>query len=543
MNLHLIQNAEMVETHKNLIKRSRYLEFEFHTLFLKLDDFISPYFEQNVIPSEENGYKDFLIKFEGLLNQCREANLHLPVIDNILDRNNVIFDEKLRLDYVDYSVFKIIHNFFNGVKQTLSGVASKTAKIIKEIDDFMIKAFDKNNENISGVDTEVFAYIIRKQMRLIIPKYEKWLGVMPVLPENPTAEDFNGYKKDMEYLNQYISSLIEVRKKVKETLDIHASDILLNDLDILLGERMVGILEVTDLNSLRGSKYGEAPITYSHIERAVIARSYTDLMFRYTGRNLESAKVHQDRIAYMQYFLEKEVCGVNAGTQMVEKIRNDLKLSFQKGSDGTEEGNKKFEALTLEYHKQMSAYDFAEKQINNTTPYSDALNTTHKRILALVTAIYKEFGYAIYHNPRLLENLSSYRLRFSGFFVYQHPNVDLNTHKVTKPFHINDGVMERHILESLCNMSFDPLTFEDIIGILDKKYRKSVELFTLMGDLERGASTILSNLRDAIESTETLTEKSDELKGIVKDLGHTAKRFERLLNTTHDNKRILRRNV
>lgn len=542
MNLHLIQNAETVETHKNLIRRSRYLEFEFHSLFLNLGDFIAPYFEQNVIPSNENGYKDFLPKLETLLNHCREANLQIPVVNNFLDYNNLIFDKDKQQDFTDFAMFRIIHDFFSGIKRVLTGLSLRTKGIIKEVDDFIGSSFNKNNENITGVDTEVFAYTIRKQVRSNIARYEKWLGNMPVLPENPTAEDLESFKEDIEYLQKYINSLVATRNEVKENLDTYVTDILANDKGIILGERMVEILEQTNLNSLSGSKYHENVIPYSHIERAVIARSYSDLMFRGIGRSLEKAVMHQDRIAYLQYFLEKEICGDNVSTRSVDNTLIEIQKLYEAGSDGTEEGNKKFDTIAKEYHKQMNAYAFAETHRSNTTPYSESLNAEHKHILALVTAIYKEFGYAIYHNPRYIEHFSAYRLRLSSFFVYQYPNSDLLSHKATKPFHFGDGVIERHVLESLCNLSFDPLTFSDIIGILDKKYRKSVELMTTLKEFKHDTSKVIAGFRSTLEALNELPEKSKELQGIANDLKYTTNRLERVLNTAHDKHQHLRSN-
>lgn len=542
MNLYLIQNTETVEKHKNLIRHSRYLEFEFHSLFLNLGDFIAPYFEQNVIPSNENGYKEFLPKLETLLNHCREANLQIPIINNLLDRNNQIFDKDKQQDYIDFAMFKIIHDFFSSVNRLLTGLSLRTKRIIKEIDDFIGKTFNKNNKNISGVDTEVFAYTIRKQIRSNVARYENWLGDMPVLPESPTAEDLESFKGDIEYLQKYVNSLITVRNEVKENLDTYATDILASNRGIVLGERMVDILEQTDLNSLSGSKYQENVIPYSHIERAVIARSYTDLMFRGIGRSLEKGLMHQDRIAYLQYFLEKAICGDNISIQSVDNTLIEIQKLYEAGSDGTEEGNKKYATITQEYHKQMNAYAFAETHRNNTTLYSECLNAEHKHILALITAIYKEFGYAIYHNPRYIENFSAYRLRLSAFFVYQYPNSNLLAHKATKPFHFGDGVIERHVLESLCNLSFDPLTFSDIISILDNKYRKSVELMSTLKEFKHDTSKVIDSFRDTLEALNELPEKSNELQGITNDLKVTTNRLERALNTAHSKHQHLRSN-
>ena len=476
MLLQLIKDEETVSKHKDLIKRLRYLEFEFHTLTFKLNDFIAPYFEKKVIPSKENGYEDFLPKLQELLRDFSDAKLLTPYIEDVQGKYFKVLTKRGAREYIDYAFYTIINDIFKTAYTKIVQVASTAKRIIKDIEGFTDDFTEDSWDNVSDVGYLDFKSTVQSRIRFKIVGYElDWLGTLPILPPKLSKEGVTAFKVEIEYLLQYTTELKQVFKEVQYDLDDNADRVFHKTYNFNLADRMVDLLEHMDVNTLTGMSYDE-PISYSHLERVIVARTYSDLLLRGIGKSKEKGQVHLDRIKYLQYFLEKELGHDNMNTRMHEIAIEEVQTRYANTLEDFED----FKTVEKEYFRQMEAFNFASEQADNTTDYTEILDPTQQRILALLSALYKEYGHAIYHNTRYLEYFASFRTRLSRFFIYQHPRLNVEKQTAIFPFHIDDGVIERYLVETTFKNAFNLLTVSDILGIADRKYRKSSETIKVL---------------------------------------------------------------
>lgn len=476
MLLQLIKDEETVSKHKDLIKRLRYLEFEFHTLTFKLNDFIAPYFEKKVIPSKENGYEDFLPKLQELLMEFSNAKLLTPYIEDVHGRYFKVLTKRGAKEYIDYSFYTIINDIFKTVWTKVMQVAATAKRIIKDIDALTANFTEDFENTISEAEYSVFKSDTQRNIRFKLVRYElEWLGTLPILPSTLSKEGVADFKTEIEYLLQYATELKQVFKAVQYDLDDNADNLLHDTYNFSLDDRMTDLLKHTDVNIIAGMSYDE-PISYSHLERVIVAQSYSDLLLRGIDKSKEKGKAHLDNVSYLQYFLEKELGHDNMNTRMREIAIEEVQTRYANTLSDSED----FEIVEKEYFRHMEAFNFASDQAENTTGYTEILDPTQQRILALLSALYREYGCAIYHNTRYLEYFASFRTRLSRFFVFHHPRLSVELQTAVFPFHIRDGVIERYLVESAFEISLDPLTVSDILGIVDRKHRKSAEVIKVL---------------------------------------------------------------
>lgn len=480
MSLQVFKDEETIARHKDLMKRLRYLEFEFSTLTLKTGNFIAPYCEQKVIPSDENGYKAFLPKFKQLLTDFVGDNFMTPYIEDFERKNFRIFFKSGVRDYYDYVVFSIIKDFPNTVTQKLLQIKASIKRIVRVTENFSKEAFDPETKPLP--DEEYFEYVnsIAKVVHTNLKKYQdNWLGELPSLPPNQDKDAIGLFKADYTDLLQYIDTLLETRREIATLLDGDAREIM-QGWGISIDDRMMEILNKTHGDLLAFAPYGEGK-SFSHLERSLVARVYGDSLIGGIERCKKKARQHLDNILYLQYHLEKSLGYDNLFTRLRENFLHELEQQYTEGFKGQDD-SEKFEEITKEYYRHTDAMNFSKNQRYSTVRYSEILGSEQNQILSLLSAFYTECGNAIYHNPRLLEYFVEYRTRISRFFTYQHPNANIQKQTAIFPFHIGDGVIERYLVESIYKTSFDPLTVSDILLISDKKYRRGIEVMYLKSE-------------------------------------------------------------
>lgn len=499
MNFQRIRDEEIVLKHKDLIKRLRLLEFDFHTLFLNRGTIIAPYYEQMVIPSEENGYSLFLLDLQTLLREMEESGFMYKYVIGLREHYSRAFTQRGAREYIDYSLFNIITHVFTGFSINLAKMTGGTKKILKAIESLDIK----ETTDISPQEHKsMYQDIIR-----LLPYYsEEWLGQLPLMESPLTIEKVQSVTEDYEHLLTYFRGLSTVRKDTAQELEDNSLFILHNK-GINLDQRMKEILNDAELHQLEQHSYS-TPIQYSTIERAVVATSYLDILLKGVRRDIKQAEVHSDRILEMQAYLEIQLGYTNYFTKLHERHMLDLEeaLNVARENDDKEE----IERLRKKLDAKYDARDFAYAQIENKIPYAENLDEKQQLILALLASIYREYGQMIYHNPQRLEFYADYSLRASKLFVQFHPKAHNEGYSEVFPFHIRDGVIERYLVESICNYNFKPLTMSDVLTILGKKNHKSEKVFDSYMRLQSATNKALDSYLDITQDLNSLKEDLHE---------------------------------
>lgn len=499
MNFQRIRDMETVEKHKGLIKRLRYLEFDFHTLILNRGNIITPYYEQMVIPSQENGYTVFLLDLQTLLREMEEEGFMYSTVKRLREQYSRAFTQRGAREYIDYALYNIITQVFTGFTINLAKMTGGTKKILKAIEGLDI-------EETLSISPQEHQSMYQDIIRLLPHYSEEWLGKLPLMESPLTAEIVQSVTEDYEYLLTYFKGLSDVRKQVVQKLEDN-SLVILSDRGIKLDQRMKEILDDANLHQLTNHSYSE-PVQYSTIERAVVATSYLDNLHSGIKRDIGQSVVHSDRILEMQANLEVQLGYTTYFTQLHLRHIRELEeaLIIARGNGNKEE----VERLQKKLDAKYDARDFAYAQIENKILYAENLADKQQLILALLASIYKEYGSMIYHNPHNLEFYADYSLRVSKLFVQFHPKADNKGHSDIFPFHIRDGVIERYLVESICRYKFKPLTMSDVLLIMGKKNRKSEKIFNSYMRIQTATNKALDNYLDITQDLNNLKEKLHE---------------------------------
>lgn len=497
MNFQVIRDEKTVEKHKDFIKRLRYLEFDFHTLFLNRGNFISPYYEQRIIPSEENGYTKFLLDLQTLLKEMEQAGFMYWDVKNLREQYSKSFTQKGARKYVDFALFNIITQVFSSTTLKLAKMTGGVKKILSAIN-FQI---DEGEDSFNGLEPHALYGDIKNSL----PHYSsEWLGSISLAEFPLTMEGIQEMKEDYEHLLAYFKGLSTVRKEVKKNLTDNTLEIL-ESRGISLDSRMQELLDDADLQRLLYQSYNETPdnlISYSTIERAVLASSYLNLANQGVSRDAEQAKVHSDRVLELQNVLERQLGYRNYFIQMHERHLLDLQRNLAKA---TEENNEvESEKLAKIIARKIEAQDFAYAHSTNRIQYAKNLDDEQQIILAILSSIYKEYGQMIYHNPQYLEFYADYSLRVSKLFVQFHPKAHNDGYSEVFPFHIRDGVIERYLVESICGYQFKPLTLSDVLGIMARKNLKSEVIYESYMRLQSSSNRALNNYQIIASNLRTL---------------------------------------
>lgn len=524
MNFQVIRDEETVEKHKDFIRRLRYLEFDFHTLFLNRGNFISPYYEQKIIPSEENGYSKFLLDLQTLLKEMEQAGFMYWDVKNLREHYSKSFTQRGARNYVDFALFNIITQVFSSTTLKLAKMSGGVKKILKAIN----AQIEEGEESFNSLEP----HALYNDIKSLLQHYSnEWLGSLSLADFPLTMEGIQEMKEDYEHLLYYFKSLSTTRNEIKNNLTENTLEIL-KLRGISLDVRMQELFDDADLTKLLDQSYNEAQdnlIPYSIIERAVVASSYLNLVNQGVSRDVEQAKVHSDRVLELQSVLERQLGYRNYFIQMHERHLLDLERDLTKASDENNEAE--VERLSKIIARKLEAQDFAYAQSNCRIQYAKNLGDEQQIILAILASIYKEYGYMIYHNPQYLEFYADYSLRVSKLFVQFHPKAHNEGYPEVFPFHIRDGVIERYLVESICGYQFKPLTLSDVLSIMAKKNLKSEVIYQSYMKLQSSANKALNNYQIIASNLRTLKgdlESSDIYGENVSSLTGTNEVLEKL---------------